>query len=61
MTITVAVEIVDKKRNVILWDSQSLVGRGEYLRDSPSGETDGRDTALKHILQQILDGAQSQW
>ena len=56
-----AVEIVDKKRNVILWDSQSLVGRGEYLRDSPSGETDGRDTALKHILQQILDGAQSQW
>ena len=61
VTITVAVEIVDRKRNVILWDSQNLVGRGEYRRDAPDGETDGREIALKHILQQILDGAQSQW
>lgn len=57
VTITVAVEVVDRKRNVILWDSQNLVGRGEYRTD----EQDGRDIALKHILQQILDGAQSQW
>jgi hypothetical protein len=61
VTITVSVEIVDRKRNVILWDSQSLVGRGDYRQGSASGEQEGRDTALKHILQQILDGAQSQW
>jgi hypothetical protein len=61
VTITVAVEIVDLKRNVVLWDSQGLVGRGEYRHDSPTGETDGVDIALKHVLQQILDGAQSQW
>ncbi|MGQ0814728.1 MAG: LPS assembly lipoprotein LptE [Gemmatimonadota bacterium] len=60
VTITVAVEIVDRKRNVILWDSQALVGRGEWRQDSQL-ETDGRTVALKHILQQIIDGAQSQW
>lgn len=59
VTVTVAVEIIDRKRNVILWDSQNLVGRGEYAREGQ--ENDGRDVALKHILQQILDGAQSQW
>ena len=60
VTITVAVEIVDRKRNVILWESSGLVGRGEYRANSQQ-ETDGRDLALNHILQQIVDGAQSQW
>ena len=60
VSITVAVEIVDRKRNVILWDSQSLVGRGEYRGDSQK-DTDGREIALNHIIQQIIDGAQSQW
>lgn len=60
VSITVAVEIVDKKRNVILWESQSLVGRGDYLRETQK-ETDAREIAMNHILQQIIDGAQSQW
>lgn len=60
VSITVAVEIVDVKRNLILWDSNSLVGRGEYRRDTQK-DTDGREIALNHILQQIIDGAQSQW
>ena len=58
--ITVAIEIVDRKRNVILWDSQSVVGRGEYRIDSER-DSDAREKALNHILQQIIDGAQSQW
>jgi hypothetical protein len=58
--ITVAVEIVDRKRNVILWDSQNVVGRGEYRIDNER-DTDARAKALDHILQQIIDGAQSQW
>lgn len=60
VTITVAVELIDRKRNVVLWDSNSLVGRGEYRRDGGQ-ETEGREVALNHILQQIIDGAQSQW
>lgn len=60
VTITVSVEIVDRKRNVVLWDSQSLVGRGDY-RANGDDETAGREIALNHILQQIIDGAQSQW
>jgi hypothetical protein len=58
--ITVAVEIVDRKRNVVLWDSQSVVGRGEYRIDDQR-DVDARDQALNHILQLIIDGAQSQW
>jgi hypothetical protein len=60
VTITVSVQIVDRKRNVVLWESTSLVGRGDY-RTTDQQETDGRDIALNHILQQIIDGAQSQW
>lgn len=60
VTITISVEIIDRKRNVVLWDSNSIVGRGEYRRDGGQ-ETDGREIALNHILQQIIDGAQSQW
>ncbi len=44
---------------VILWKSQGLVGRGQYA----ATQTDqvGREQAIEHLLQQIVDGAQSQW
>ena len=58
--ITVAVEIIDRKRNLILWDSQSVVGRGDYRIDQER-DTDAREKALNHIIQLIVDGAQSQW
>lgn len=60
VSITATVEIIDTKRNVILWDSQNVVGRGEY-RPATEKDTDGRERALNHIIQQIIDGAQSQW
>lgn len=58
--ITVSVEIVDRTQNVILWDSQSLTGRGEYR---PQNQTDeaARNDALESIVRQIVDAAQSQW
>ena len=59
--ISVAVEIIDRKRNVVLWESTSVVGRGEYRIDGTERDTDARAKALDHILQQIIDGAQSQW
>lgn len=60
VSISVSVEIVDRKRNVVLWESQSIVGRGDYRRDTQK-DTDGREIALNLIIQQIIDGAQSQW
>jgi ABC-type uncharacterized transport system auxiliary subunit len=57
--ITVNVQLINRKNNTILWE-QSVTGRGEY---KPASEQDvaARDKALDHILQQIIDGAQSQW
>lgn len=58
--ITIAVEIVDREQNLILWDSNSLSGRGEYQPDSQSDQL-ARETALESLVRQIVDGAQSQW
>lgn len=60
VTVVVAVEIVDVKRNVILWESTGVSGRGEY---SPNTQSDkvAWDKALDVLIQQIIDGAQSQW
>jgi hypothetical protein len=58
--ITISVEIIDVTRNLILWDSQALTGRGEYRPDSQSDEI-ARTRAIESIIRQIIDGAQSQW
>lgn len=59
VNLVVAVEIVDRVENVILWDSRSLSGRGEFLDAEP--EDRGRDEAIRSIVRQIVDGAQSNW
>jgi hypothetical protein len=56
----VAVEIVDVKNNVVLWDSQGVTGRGEYRPDTQQDRI-AWDKALDALIQQIIDGAQSQW
>ena len=60
VNIVVSVEIVDLVENVILWESSSVVGQGEFLE---SGETEeiGRDEAIELLVQKIVDGAQSNW
>lgn len=58
--IAVAVEIIDVKRNVILWDASSLTAQGEYRPESGS-EEQGRVIAIEQLAQRILDGAQQQW
>lgn len=60
VTITLSVEIVDVKRNEILWDSQAVTGRGEYRPDSQQDRV-AWEKALDSVIQQIVDGAQSQW
>lgn len=58
--ITVSVQVIDTQRNVILWESSGVTGRGTYRLDSQS-DLDGRVDAIKELVQQIVDGAQSQW
>lgn len=58
--ITVSAQIVDVERNLILWESTSIQGQGEYRLDTQTVDT-GRDIAVDQIVQKIIDGAQSQW
>lgn len=60
VTIVVSVEIVHIARNEILWESSSVTGRGEYSPDRQSDEA-ARVKAIEVLVQQIIDGAQSQW
>ncbi|MFO7893075.1 MAG: LptE family protein [Longimicrobiales bacterium] len=58
--IGISAQIVDVRDNVIRWESSSLVGRGEY---NPGSENDdiAQQEAIDNIIDQIIDGAQSQW
>jgi hypothetical protein len=58
--ITVAIEVVDVRNNVILWDSQGLIGRGQYRPDSQQPRA-AYLQAIESLRQQIIDGMQSQW
>ena len=58
--IVVAAQIVDTKRNLILWESNSVQGIGEWMLDTENVER-GRERAIEQIVQKIIDGAQSQW
>jgi hypothetical protein len=54
------IRIVDVRQNVILFESQGITGRGEYRPDTQSDEV-ARLRAIETLIQQIIDGAQSQW
>ncbi len=56
----VQIEIVDVRRNVILWENTGVTGEGLWQRDTQSAE-DGRRAAIDVVVQRIIDGAQSQW
>lgn len=56
--ITVNVTILNQKENKVLWEKNGLVVQGEY---GPNQEADGRKKALEKLINDIVDGAQSQW
>lgn len=56
--LTVDVELVDQKEGRTVWQRQGLSVIGEY--DEPR-EADGRRIALQKLMNEIVDGAQSQW
>jgi len=56
--LTVDVEIVNQRSGKALWQRQGLSVVGEY---TPPQVTDGRKVALQKLVNEIVDGAQSQW
>jgi len=58
VSITVDVEILDQREGKTLWQRQGLSEVGAY---SPPQEADGRKVALQKLVQELVDGAQSQW
>ena len=58
LRITLDVQIVDLTTNKTIWEKQGLSAEGEYAeRDEPSGRRD----ALRRLVNDIVEGAQSQW
>jgi hypothetical protein len=58
LQITVDVEILDQTTGKILWQRKGLRAEGEYAERA---EPDGRKVAIVKIVNDIVEGAQSQW
>ncbi len=58
--IGVEVQIVDLQENLILWEDRGMSANGQYLEASGT-EEEGRTEAIELLVQEIVDGAQSNW
>jgi Lipopolysaccharide-assembly len=58
LQITIDIEIVNQKTGKTLWSKKGLTESGEY---DERAEADGRKTAIQHLVDDIVEGAQSQW
>jgi len=58
--ITMTVQIIDVRNSVILYESSSVTGQGVYQPDTQS-EDAARLRAIETLIQQVINGAQSQW
>jgi hypothetical protein len=58
LQVTIDIQIVDQSNGRILWERRGLRAEGEYPERA---EADGRRAALRKIVNDIVEGAQSQW
>ena len=58
LQITVDVEIVDQTTGRTLWQRRSLTADADY---SERGEAAGRRQAIERLVNDVIEGAQSQW
>jgi hypothetical protein len=58
LQITVDVEIVDQTSGKVLFQRKGLRAEGDYAE---GGESQGRRQAIEKIVNDIVEGAQSQW
>lgn len=58
LQITVDVEILDQTTGKVLWQRKTLRAEGEYAERA---EPEGRRRAIERLVNDIVEGAQSQW
>lgn len=58
LQIIVDVQIVDQTNGKTLWERKGLSAEGEYAERA---EPEGRRQALERIVNDVVEGAQSQW
>ena len=58
LQITIDVEIFDVKKGKVLFSRKGLRGEGEYAERA---DADGRRVAIQKLVNDIVEGAQSQW
>ena len=58
LQITLDVEIIDQTNGKTLWEKKGLRAEGEY---GERDEVSGRREAIKRVVNDIVEGAQSQW
>jgi hypothetical protein len=58
LQLTLDVEILDQTNGKTLWEKKGLRAEGEYAERDEAG---GRREAIKRVVNDIVEGAQSQW
>ena len=60
VVIVVGVQILDRQENALLWEQSQIRVQGQYLEASETEDV-GRVEAIELLVQEIVDGAQSNW
>lgn len=58
LMLTVDIEIYDQVAGRVLWSRKGMTAEGEYAERA---ETDGRRRAIEKLVNDVIEGAQSQW
>lgn len=58
LQLTVDIEIYDQTAQRVLWSRKGLSAEGEYAERQ---EAEGRRQAIQKLVNDVVDGAQSQW
>ena len=58
LQLTLDVEIVDQRTGKALWQRKAMVVTGEYAERA---EAEGRRQAIERVVNDVIEGAQSQW
>jgi hypothetical protein len=58
LQITIDIRIFDQKKGLVLYERRGLTATADYAE---RGEADARKQAIERIVNELVDGVQSQW
>lgn len=58
VTVTIDIQLINQRTGDVLWQKTSLVADGEYAERA---EAAGRKLAIDKLVNDVIEGAQSQW